>query len=183
MFGHYKIETFLIAKVLIQLHQPNRSLTHSLAYLLTHLLTHSLTHSLTYSGMHEIVGPILYCIENELNAWTEGTHSLNHSLTHSLFFIFHSFLPPFHALVRSSNSTHILAHSFSADTIEAHSFWLFQRIMSELVVLYDPTPHITGNNGHPQIVLIPYVLLTHSLTHLLTHSFLFTTCFNRFIIA
>jgi hypothetical protein len=64
-------------------------------------------------GMHEICGTILYCLEKELEAWTD------YNVT--------------------SKDKHFLSDSFSESNIEAHTYWLFTSIMSEIELLYDPT--------------------------------------------
>ncbi len=74
-------------------------------------------------GMHEIAGIILYTLEKEREGWS--TQSLSHPLT----------------------------KCFTEENLEAHLFWLFNRIMEELVVLYDPTPtHGRSGSNNPPIV-------------------------------
>ena len=51
-------------------------------------------------GMHEIVGTVLYCLEAELEAWTNP-----------------AFL--------QSHPHHFLLGAFSEESIEAHTYWLF----------------------------------------------------------
>ena len=69
-------------------------------------------------GMHEIAGPILFVLEQELQAF--------------------------------KNSSSIMSPSFSESTLEAHTYFIFEKIMDEVEPLYDPT---TSNvDGQPQVV-------------------------------
>jgi len=65
--------------------------------------------------MHEILGSLLYCVEKELEEWA------------------------------SDPSPNPLRALFSPQTVEAHSFWLFERLMLELEPIYDPVP--TSSHG------------------------------------
>ena len=62
----------------------------------------NITNYTSNTGMHEIVGTVLHCLERELQAWTDS-NSLQ--------------LLPYH----------FLREAFSIDSIEAHTFWLFSR--------------------------------------------------------
>ena len=76
-------------------------------------------------GMHEIVGPILFCLENEVDAWANSD------------------LPESHALYQC----------FTRASLEANIFWIFERVMAELDILYDPNPSSTkGPEALPSIV-------------------------------
>ena len=70
-------------------------------------------------GMHELVAPMLYALEVELQA-----------------------LP----------STSPLAGAVSAAGIEAHSYWMFESLMKQVQVLYDPAPKKHGSENQPEIV-------------------------------
>ena len=64
-------------------------------------------------GMHEILGTILLCIEAEREAWSYQPNDSSNS---------------FFSMLSDPQST------------EAYTYWLFQRIMTELEPLYDPVP-------------------------------------------
>jgi hypothetical protein len=71
-------------------------------------------------GMHEIVGCLLFIVENELQYWQE-------------------------AEVRGEVSPdHYLSGCFTAISVEAYTYMLFERIMLELASLYDPLPVYDG---------------------------------------
>lgn len=86
-------------------------------------------------GMHEIAGPILFVVEEECQAW-EGIHS--------------------------SEDTHITAlqPKLLRKHTEAHVYWLFDRIMRELEILYDPT---ATSDGQPAVVHYCTVIQEHLL--------------------
>jgi TBC1 domain family protein 5 len=81
----------------------------------------SLQHpSISYrQGMHEIAGVVYFSLEMEREAFSK--------LKHEAF------------------ASHPLNKAFSTDTIEAHTDWIFERIMCELLPLYDPVP--TSKHG------------------------------------
>lgn len=74
-------------------------------------------------GMHEIAGPILFVVEEECHAWDE----VNSADTH---------IAALQARLRRKHT-------------EAHVYWLFDRIMRELKILYDPT---ATSDGQPAVV-------------------------------
>jgi hypothetical protein len=78
-------------------------------------------------GMHEIIGPILMCVEAESDAWILENK-------------------------KNSIDKHILSESFTSNNIEAYSYWLFNRIMVELKPLYDPTPSASVKASEPAVV-------------------------------
>jgi TBC1 domain family protein 5 len=65
-------------------------------------------------GMHEIVGCILFVIETERLAWEKAISRKEMSASHSMMGV------------------------FSEATLEAHTYYIFERIMEELQPLYDP---------------------------------------------
>jgi hypothetical protein len=64
--------------------------------------------------MHEIAGPILFVLETELKAFTD-------------YYASHPDAPTTFKTV------------FTNSALEAHTFWIFEKIMDELEPLYDPT--------------------------------------------
>jgi len=62
-------------------------------------------------GMHEIAGPILFVLEEEQRAF--GSAGLERS--------------------------HALSGSFTDSTLEAHTYWIFEKVMNDLEPLYDPS--------------------------------------------
>jgi len=95
--------------------------------LLSVLLVWSLKHNnISYrQGMHEIVGTISYVLDTEVSAWES---------------------------VRDSGLSHTLSDSFTESTEEAYIYWLFERIMNDMIALYDPIPINKGPESVPQIV-------------------------------
>ena len=69
-------------------------------------------------GMHEIAGPILFVLEQEMQAF--------------------------------QNTTSSMSSSFSTETLEAHSYYIFEKIMDEMEPLYDPT--VSNKDEQPQVV-------------------------------
>ena len=68
--------------------------------------------------MHEIAGPILFVLEQEMQAF--------------------------------QNTTSSMSSSFSTETLEAHSYYIFEKIMDEMEPLYDPT--VSNKDEQPQVV-------------------------------
>lgn len=81
-------------------------------------------------GMHEIVGTVFYVLEVEKLAW-EAHRKLQSSWVDSSF-------------------QHPLCNSFTDESIEAHTYFLFERIMKDMLSLYDPNPMTP--DGVPPIV-------------------------------
>lgn len=80
-------------------------------------------------GMHEIAGYILYCVHLESVAWEEAMQQDQISHKHSLYGV------------------------FGAETVEAHTFSIFSRVMVELEALYDPASTKTrGFDNQPFVV-------------------------------
>lgn len=73
-------------------------------------------------GMHELVGTISYVLDVETEAW------------------------------RTCPTNHPLKECFCENHIEAHLFWLFDRLMIDLVDLYDPIPVKNAADSVPHIV-------------------------------
>ncbi len=97
------------------------------------LMIWSARHDITSyrQGMHEIAGTVLLVLEQEYSAWQCAiSPDLDDKATQM-------------ALAIQSQITR--------DSIEAHTFWIFERIMKDLEPLYDPTPEKEG--GYPSIVL------------------------------
>jgi TBC1 domain family member 5 len=92
--------------------------------LLSVLFIWSLKHArISYrQGMHELVGTISYVLETEHRYW------------------------------KSSGSDHPLAQCFHDEYLESQIYWLFDRIMTDLVDLYDPMPMNNSTESVPQIV-------------------------------
>ena len=73
--------------------------------------------------MHEIVGTILFCVESESSAWAD--------------------VP----------AAHPWADLFRPAAVEAYTYSLFQRIMTELEPIYDPVPtSFHGVENQPFVV-------------------------------
>ena len=81
------------------------------------------------SRMHEILGTILYCVEAESSAWAS-------------------------ALARKEVSpSHPLAALFQPSSVEAYTYRLFDRVMTELEPIYDPVPtSFHGVENQPFVV-------------------------------
>lgn len=90
-------------------------------------------------GMHEIVAPFLYVLEQEREEWTQNSESFNVPLpTQSLYLELCEF------------SKILCGHEDSKEAaIEAQTYWLFDRIMIDLEPLYSP---VTGADEQPAIV-------------------------------
>jgi hypothetical protein len=69
--------------------------------------------------MHEIAGIIYYVVEQEAKSWIKVAEN-------KVF------------------QDHILANCFNLSDVEANTFWLFERVMKDLDLLYDPTPSFDG---------------------------------------
>lgn len=93
------------------------------AMLLSILFVWSLQNTSTSyrQGMHEIVGCILFVVECERSEWEKAIARKEVSVNHSLH------------------------GSFSEQTLEAHTYYIFERIMLELQPLYDPV--LTRSHG------------------------------------
>jgi TBC1 domain family protein 5 len=76
-------------------------------------------------GMHEIVGPIFYCVQAEFEAFS---HADNKEAIQLLY--------PY--IASCFNQEHY---------VEAHTYWLFERIMDELDILYDPNPPASSSSS------------------------------------
>jgi TBC1 domain family protein 5 len=73
--------------------------------------------SISYrQGMHEIIGPVLFCVEAEYAAFTSADTDV------------------------ATAHPHVAACFNKKEYIEAHTYWIFERIMAELDVLYNPSP-------------------------------------------
>lgn len=79
-------------------------------------------------GMHEIAGILVYCVVQEQQAWASYRDGDEGAGRFSL--------------------TEPLA---AAERVEAYAYWLFERVMMELEVLYDPLP-VSGAENMPFIV-------------------------------
>ena len=90
-------------------------------------------------GMHEIVGPVLMCLEQELTQWTKEMQ--------------------YHEI-------HPLRSSFSEKSLEAHTYWIFNRIMTDLEPIYDPNPTSNGKDSQPAVVLFCVKIQEHYLREL-----------------
>ncbi len=99
--------------------------------LLSILFLWSLQHpSTSYrQGMHELVGCVLYVVEIERQEWERAFAKKEISPNHSL------------------------CGAFSEASVEAHTYYLFERLMVELQPLYDPTCTLKhGAEGQPFVV-------------------------------
>lgn len=81
--------------------------------LLNVLFVWSMRHkSISYrQGMHEIAGTILLVLEQERDGWKNV-----------------------------EDSEHVLKSCFTTESLLPHVYWIFERVMDELQVLYDPEP-------------------------------------------
>lgn len=80
-------------------------------------------------GMHEIVGCILYVVEIERLEWEKAVSRKEFSVNHSMH------------------------GAFSEASVEAHTYYLFNRIMEELQPLYDPVSTLShGVESQPFVV-------------------------------
>jgi hypothetical protein len=79
-------------------------------------------------GMHEVAGVVLIVVENELSAWTDSSLSPS----------------DFQRLQR-----HPLKGCFTRENVEPYAYWMFDKIMEDLKVLFDPKP---DSNGSPKVV-------------------------------
>jgi hypothetical protein len=78
-------------------------------------------------GMHEICGIVVACIYVEYHAWNDASRE------------------------NQAVADYPLLQCFTEQNIEAYSYILFERIMMELEVLYDPLP-VSGAENMPFIV-------------------------------
>lgn len=83
-------------------------------------------------GMHEVVGAILYVVECELTAWEEARSSPDFATT-------------------AGTSEIALSQCFTSANVEAYTYSLYDRILLELMVLYDPL-QVTGIESQPFVV-------------------------------
>jgi TBC1 domain family protein 5 len=81
-------------------------------------------------GMHELVGPILYSIDIERQTFDRLKREGK--------------LPAMHALY----------DAFSVETMEAHCYFIYNKLMNDMTILYDPTPSstITFNDNVSPVV-------------------------------
>lgn len=93
-------------------------------------------------GMHEIVGPILFSLENELQHWGEMVNR------------------------GEIEPSHPLKQVLLDECVEAYTFWIFDRIMLELKILYDPTPTAHGKESQPHVVRFCTTVQEHFLRDL-----------------
>jgi hypothetical protein len=84
--------------------------------------------------MHEIVGPVLYILERELESFQAERAKLS-VCTNEMDKEKYSFLK--------------FLESVSEQTLEAHTYWIFEKIMNQLEPLYDP---VVRPDGQPQVV-------------------------------
>ena len=80
-------------------------------------------------GMHEIAGPILYVLETECEAFEQYADDSPND--------------------KDKEHENPFKGTFSESNLEAYVYWIFEKIMDELEVLYDPT---VRNDGQPQVV-------------------------------
>jgi TBC1 domain family protein 5 len=108
--------------------QPERRLA-----LYNVLMVWSARHEVTSyrQGMHEIAGTVLLVLEQEVDAW-KGPISPDPGDKASE--------------LASSIKPHVTAAS-----LEAHTFWIFERVMKDLEPLFDPTPD--EETGMSKVVL------------------------------
>jgi hypothetical protein len=79
--------------------------------------------------MHEILGTILFCVDTERQEWEVALKESHVAPSH-----------PFALMINAS-------------TVEAHTYWLFERIMLELEPIYDPVPtSFHGVENQPFVV-------------------------------
>ena len=90
-------------------------------------------------GMHEIVGPVLMCLEQELAQWNKEMQY---------------------------HEVHPLRTSFNDKSLEAHTYWIFSRIMNDLEPIYDPNPTSNGKDSQPAVVLFCVKIQEHYLREL-----------------
>lgn len=64
--------------------------------------------------MHEIAGPILFVLETEVEAFTDYN-------------------------VKNPGMPNPFSKSLTESSLEAHTYWIFEKVMNELEPLYDPT--------------------------------------------
>ena len=86
-------------------------------------------------GMHEIVGPVLYVLESELECFKSEQARLLE---------INGGVPN-----QQSNEFCSFANAFTDQTLEAYVYWVFEKIMDQLEPLYDPT---VRPDGQPQVV-------------------------------
>jgi hypothetical protein len=77
-------------------------------------------------GMHEIAATILYVVEAEVAAWEAYKSRAG-------------------VVGEMTSAPHPLADCFRAQSVEAYTFWLFDRLMQDVSELYDPMPTEDGN--------------------------------------
>lgn len=108
--------------------------------LLTVLFVWSMRHkTISYrQGMHEIAGVILLVLEQEREGWN-----------------------------KVDDEAHPLKSCFTDESLMPHVYWIFERVLDELQVLYDPEP-TKGNEGAdmPQIVHFCSKVQEHFLSQL-----------------
>ena len=77
-------------------------------------------------GMHEIAGTILYVLDTEREAWNSIQNNEFHVLKEVL--------------------------TDNDESFDSQFFFIFERIMKDMIALYDPIPLTTGTESVPQIV-------------------------------
>lgn len=91
-------------------------------------------------GMHELVGALYYVVEAEAEGWMSCIHVVEENGDKSS------------AGTQSSLMTwggHPFRTLLTRENVEAHTFWLFERIMKDLECLYDPNSTAAG---HPPVL-------------------------------
>jgi TBC1 domain family member 5 len=85
-------------------------------------------------GMHEIVAPVLLVLQQERQAWTIYL-TLSQSADPTSF--------------PKSQQLQAFANCLSEEYLEASTYWIFERIMTELEALYSP---VTSADEQPIVV-------------------------------
>ena len=105
-------------------------------------------------GMHEIVAPVLLVLQQEREEWAALIPSDPSDDTQAIERGANTLSSP-STEVSSELSFHVhsdmsaLARCFSEEYLEANTYWLFERIMTELEPLYSP---VTGADEQPMVV-------------------------------
>lgn len=75
-------------------------------------------------GMHELAGAIYYVLETEMICWKKSTGVQDHPLR----------------------------PAFDEKYLESHVFWLYSKVVNDILPLYDPKPMTAGSESLPPIV-------------------------------
>jgi hypothetical protein len=108
--------------------QPERRLA-----LYNVLMVWSARHEVTSyrQGMHEVAGTLLLVLDQEVEAW-QGPIAADPS-------------------DKASELALAIKPCVTRESLEAHTFWIFERVMKGLEPLYDPTPD--EETGRSKVVL------------------------------